>query len=161
MSRISPRPVAVVLGTLALTGLAASPAAAAQGAVDGTISAEGQSCSWTDGVTSDQAPNALTVDRTTINTSGTGNLSCDGDTTAALNNDPNVTFDDAAGTLTADVLDISVSVIGITCRYRATDITAERDGDTRTYTTSADIPLHEGGFLCPDPASVTASLTFR
>ncbi|MDA2810064.1 hypothetical protein O4J56_05385 [Nocardiopsis sp. RSe5-2] len=161
MSRISPRPVAVVLGTLALTGLAASPAAAAEGALDGTISAEGQSCSWTDGVTSDQAPNALTVDRTTINPSGTGNLSCDGDTTATLNNDPNVTFDDAAGTLTVDVLDISVSVLGVTCRYEGAGVSAQRDGDTRTYTTSTEIPLAEGGFLCPDPASVTASLTFR
>ncbi|MFC3999311.1 hypothetical protein ACFOVU_25600 [Nocardiopsis sediminis] len=161
MPRISPKPAGVLLGALALTALAASPAAAAEGQVDGTISAEGQSCSWTDGVTSDQAPNNLTVDRASINPSDGGNLTCDGSTTATLNNDPNVTFDDSAGTLTADLLDISVTLVGVTCRYQATDVSAQRDADTRTYTTTADIPLYEGGILCPDPASVDASFTFR
>ncbi|MFC4565160.1 hypothetical protein ACFO4E_25165 [Nocardiopsis mangrovi] len=159
-SPLSPRPVGVLLGALALTALAASPAAAAEGRVDGTISAEGQSCSWTDGITSDQAPNGLTVDRTSINPSG-GNLTCEGSTTAALNNDPNVSFDDSAGTLTADLLDISVTIIGITCRYQAVDLPVEREGDTRTYSTTADIPLYDGSFLCPDPASVDATFTFR
>lgn len=157
MPRVSPRPVGVLLGALALTGLAASPAAAAEGLMDGSITAEGQECGWTDAVTSDQAPNPLTVDRESLN----AGLSCSGDTTATLNNDPTVTFDDTAGTITADVLDISVTMVGVTCRYQATDMSAQRDGDTRTYTASVDIPLHEGGFLCPDPASVDASFTFR
>ncbi|MFW5415276.1 hypothetical protein J0910_01215 [Nocardiopsis sp. CNT-189] len=157
MPRISPRPIGVLLGALALTGLAASPAAAAQGAMDGSITAEGQACTWTDAVTSDQAPNTLTVDRASLN----ANLSCAGGTTAVLNNDPTVSFDDAAGTITADVLDISVTMVGVTCRYQATDMSAQRDGDTRTYNASVSIPLHEGGFLCPDPANVDAGFTFR
>lgn len=157
MTRISRTPVGVLLGALALVGMAASPAAAAEGSLDGSISAEGRDCSWTDGVTSDQAPNDLTVDRTTINPG----LSCSDGTTATLNNDPNVVFDDAAGTITADMLDITVSQFGIDCRYQAVDMSADRDGDTRTYRASVDIPLHEGGFFCPDPASVDAEFVFH
>lgn len=160
MPRLSPKFAGVLLSALAVTGLASSPAVAAQGSVDGTITAEGKSCSWTDGATSDTPPNTLTVDRSTINSPG-GNLSCTGDTTATLNNDPTVTFDDAAGTATADVLDVSVTEFGATCRYQATDVSAQRDGDTRTYTATTDIPLYEGGFLCPDPAAVTATFTFH
>ncbi|WP_156724979.1 hypothetical protein [Streptomyces apocyni] len=160
MSRISPKAVGVLLSALAVTGLATSPASAAQGLVDGTIGAEGRSCSWTDGATSDTAPNTLTVDNTTINQPG-GNLNCTGSTTASLNNDPTVTFDDTNGTASTDLLDISVTQYGVTCRYRASDVTAERDGDTRTYTATAEIPLYEGSFFCPNPASVTATFIFH
>lgn len=149
----------VLLSALTMAALTASPANAAQGLVDGTIEAEGMSCSWTDGVTSDTAPNTLTVDRSTINTPG-GNLACSG-ISAALNNDPTVSFDDAAGTATVGLLDVSVTVIGITCRYQATDLAAQRDGDSRTYAASADVPLHEGSFLCPSTASVNATFSFR
>ncbi|WP_017595899.1 hypothetical protein [Nocardiopsis potens] len=157
MPRTSSRPIGVLLGALALTGLAASPAAAAEGAMDGSITAEGQDCSWTGAVTSDQAPNPLTVDRESLNAA----LSCSGGTTAVLNNDPTVTFDDGAGTITTGMLDISVTMVGVTCRYQATDMSAQRDGDTRTYNASVSIPLHEGGFLCPDPANVDATFSFR
>ncbi|MBW1600243.1 hypothetical protein [Streptomyces sp. JJ38] len=160
MSRISPKAIGVLVSALAVTGLATGPAHAAQGAVDGTITAEGQTCSWTDGVTSDTSPNTLTVDNDTINQPG-GNLSCTGSTTAALNNDPTVTFDDTNGTATVDLLDVSVTVWGVTCRYQASDVSAQRDGDTRTYTANADIPLYQGGWLCPDPASVSATFSFR
>ncbi|MCZ7417314.1 MULTISPECIES: hypothetical protein [unclassified Streptomyces] len=160
MSRISPKVIGVLVSALAVTGLATGPANAAQGAVDGTITAEGQACSWTDGVTSDTSPNTLTVDNDTINQPG-GNLSCAGDTTAVLNNDPTVTFDDTNGTATVDLLDVSVTMLGVTCRYQASDVSAQRDGDTRTYTATADIPLYQGGWLCPDPASVNATFSFR
>ncbi len=160
MPRLSPKVIGVMLSALTLAGLASSPATAAQGVVDGTITAEGQSCSWTGGVTSDSPPNTLTVDRSTINAPG-GNLSCTGGTTASLNNDPTVSFDDANGTATADVLDVSVTSMGVTCRYQASDVSAQRDGDTRNYTATSDIPLYEGGFLCPDPASVTATFSFH
>lgn len=160
MPRLTPKVMGVLVSALTVTALAGSPATAAQGFVDGTITAEGQSCSWTDGATSDTPPNTLTVDRSTVNAPG-GNLSCTGGTTAALNNDPTVTFDDAGGTATADMLDVSVTQFGATCRYQATDVSAQRDGDTRTYTATTDIPLYEGGFLCPDPAAVTATFTFH
>lgn len=160
MSRIPLKVIGVAVSALTVTALTVSPASAAQGLVDGTISADGKSCSWTDGVTSDSAPNALTVDRSTINPSG-GNLSCTSGTTASLNNDPSVTFDDTNGTNTADMLDISVTQLGVTCRYQAANVSAQRDGTTRTYTATADIPLYEGGALCPDPAAVTATFTFH
>ncbi|NGO72154.1 hypothetical protein [Streptomyces boncukensis] len=149
----------VLVSALTVAALTAAPASAAEGSIDGTIGAEGRSCTWTDGVTSDTAPNDLTVDRSTINTPG-GNLSCQ-DVEATLNNDPTVSFDDNAGTATADLLDISVTVLGVNCRYQATDLSVQRDGDSRSYAGSADVPLHEGSFLCPDPASVDASFTFH
>lgn len=160
MSRISPKVVGVLLSAMAVTGLAHSPATAAQGLVDGKITAEGRTCNWTDGVTSDTPPNTLTVDRSTINTPG-GNLSCSDGSTATLNNNPGVTFDDTNGTATASTLDVSVSQFGVTCRYRASDMSAQREGDTRTYTATADVPLYQGGMFCANPATVTATFTFH
>lgn len=157
---ISPHKVTgVLVGALTVAALSIGPASAAQGKVDGTIGAGDKSCSWTGGVTSDTAPNSLTVDRSTINTPG-GNLSCSG-ISAALNNDPAVTFDDGAGTALADALDVSVTVIGVTCRYRAEAVTAQRDGTTRSYAATVDVPLKEGGFLCPASQTVTATLAFH
>jgi hypothetical protein len=89
-----------------------------------------------------------------------GNLSCPG-ISGALNNDPTVSFDDTTGTATVNLLDISVTVIGVTCRYQAAGLAAQRDGDTRTYAASAEVPLHEGSFLCPSTASINATFTFR
>ncbi|MFG3260523.1 hypothetical protein [Streptomyces sp. NPDC048172] len=161
MPRLTPlktplKATGVLVGALTVAALAAGPASAAQGKVDGTIAAGDRSCSWTDGVTSDTAPNALTVDRSSIN----GKLSCSG-LSATLNNDPAVTFDDAAGTAKADVLDVSVTVIGVTCRYKAEGLSAKRDGDTRNYSATADAKLTEGGALCPATQSVTATLKFH
>ncbi|MEU8890622.1 hypothetical protein [Streptomyces sp. NPDC048442] len=151
--------VGVLVGALTLAALAVGPASAAQGQVDGSIGAGDKSCSWTGGATSATAPNALTVDRSTINSPG-GNLSCSG-LSAALNNDPAVTFDDGAGTATADALDVSVTVVGVTCRYRSGALVAQRDGDTRSYSATADVPLAEGGFLCPASQTVSATLAFH
>lgn len=161
MSRRTPRIVGVLLSAATVTALTGTPAHAEQGLIDGGIETPDQSCSWSDGVTSDTPPNTLTVDRSTINAPD-GSLSCEGSTSAELNNDPTVTFDDDNGTVTADLLDVSVTELGlVTCRYRAENLSAQRDGDTRTYQATAEIPLYEGGPLCPDPASVTATFTFH
>ncbi|MHC0430011.1 hypothetical protein ACX6XY_07460 [Streptomyces sp. O3] len=163
MSRISPKVLGVLLSALTVTALTSSPsgaAPAASGLLDGTINAEGNACSWSDGVTSAAPPSTLTVDRSTINPPG-GNLSCSSGATASLNNDPTVTFDDTNGTANTDMLDVSVTKWGVTCRYQATNVSAQRDGDTRTYTAALDIPLHQGGWFCPNPASVTATFVFH
>lgn len=150
----------VLVSALTVAALTTSPAsAAAQGHVDGSIGTGTSSCSWTNGVTSDTAPNTLTVDRSTVNTPG-GNLSCSG-ISGVLNNDPTVSFNDAAGTATADMLDVSVTVFGITCRYQAVGLTAQRDGDSRNYAATTDVPLHQGGFLCPNPVSINTTFNFR
>jgi hypothetical protein len=157
---ISPhKAVGVLVGALTVAALAAGPASAAQGKVDGTIGAGDKSCNWTNGATSNTAPNALTVDRNTINTPG-GNLSCSG-ISAKLNNNPALTFNDAAGTATADALDVSVTVIGVTCRYKAVGLTAQRSGTTRNYSATATASLVAGGFLCPASQTVSATLAFH
>lgn len=149
---------AMLAGT---AGMAVAQAGAVQaGAVDGSITAQGNTCSWTDGVTSDVPPNTLTIDRTTINSPG-GNLSCTGGVTATLNNDPAVTFDDANGTATVDRLDVTMVVSGTQCRYAADNASATRDGDTRHYTSSTTVNKVEGGILCPASVEATGDFNFR
>ncbi|MDK1473146.1 hypothetical protein QNO07_06880 [Streptomyces sp. 549] len=150
---------ALTVAALTVGSAGAAPVSAAQGSVDGTIGTGTSTCSWTDGVTSDTAPNTLTLDRSTVNTPG-GNLSCSG-ISGVLNNDPTVSFDDAAGTATVDLLDVSVTVIGIACRYQAVDMAAERDGDTRDYAATAEVPLHTGSFFCPSTVSIDTTFSFR
>ena len=150
------RGTGVLVGALTAAALSIGPPRAAEGQVDGSLAAGDKSCSWTNGTTSDTAPNDLTVNHDSINSG----LSCSG-ISASLNNDPAVTFDDAAGTAKADVLDVSVTVIGVTCRYKAEALTAQRDGDTRNYSATAEAKLAEGGALCPASQTVTATLSFH
>lgn len=160
MARRSAHILGVVAATAMLSGAMAGTALAQAGAIDGSITAMDYTCSWTDGVTSDVPPNQLTIDRTTINPDG-GNLSCSGDVTATLNNDPAVTFDDAAGTSTVDKLDVTIVALGTECRYAVDNLTTTRDGDTRHYTASTTVELVEGGALCPGSADATGDFTFR
>src|SRR5258708_39367259 len=94
----------------ALVGFTATNALAAN-LVDGSVTASGQTCSWTNGSTTADPPSALTINAPSINPPG-GNLSCSGSAHATLNNSPNVTFNDTSGTATADVVDVTVSVFG-------------------------------------------------
>lgn len=164
--------------TPTLTGLAALVIAAGIGAsttayafdstadrkVDGVIVVSGNTCSWTDASVSDNPPNALTVDRATINKPG-GNLACGGGITASLNNNPAFTFDDAAGTAKMDAIDITGKQSFVSCRYKATNIVWNRDGATRKYVnqpfTAGKV---SGSFLCPGSFSAAAgeaSVAFR
>lgn len=160
MSRLSSKIIGILAGALTVAALATGPALADHSKVDGSITAEGDTCSWTDGSTSDNPPNTLTVDRSTINAPG-GNLTCTGGISATLNNDPTVTFDDANGTATADLLDVTLTQLGVDCQYQARDVEAQRDGTTRHYTASVTIPLSSGGLGCPNPLNADASLTFH
>lgn len=103
-----------------------------------------------------QPPSALTVDRTTINTPG-GNLGCNGSITASLNNDPAFTFDDAAGLARTNAIDITGKQSFISCRYKATNITWNRDGVTRKYVNQAFTAAKvSGSFLCPGSVTTAA-----
>src|SRR5688500_16588862 len=101
----------VGLAALAMVFVGAQPAYAAN-QVDGSITAGSTVCTWTGAQTTSNPPNTLTVFGATVN------ITCNDGTTATLNNDPTVTFNDTNGTATADAVDVSVTQSGITCRYR-------------------------------------------
>ncbi|KJY40424.1 hypothetical protein VR46_27780 [Streptomyces sp. NRRL S-444] len=124
--------------------------------VDGVIVVAGNTCTWTNAHTSANPPSALSVDRTTINTPG-GNLGCNGSITASLNNNPAFTFDDTAGTAKTDAIDITGRQSFISCRYKATNITWNRDGTTRKYVNQAFTATKtSGSFLCPGSVTTAA-----
>ncbi|WP_030196947.1 hypothetical protein [Streptomyces sp. NRRL S-87] len=124
--------------------------------VDGVIVVAGNTCTWTNARTSANPPSALTIDRATINKPG-GNLACGGGITASLNNNPAVTFDDAAGTAKADVIDITGKQSFISCRYRVTNVVWNRDGATRKYVNQAFTAAKtSGSFLCPGSVTTAA-----
>lgn len=74
-----------------------------------------------------------------------------------------MSFDDTNGTGTADAIDISATRFGVTCRYRATNLTFTRSGTTRDYTGGPFTGnLVSGGFLCPSTQTIdTASVSFH
>jgi hypothetical protein len=145
------------LAVLALSAFSASNAFAAN-LVDGSIGADDSSCSWTNGTTSANPPDTLTIENSSIN----GNLSCNGDiSSATLNNDPTVTFNDAAGTATADSVSVTVVVFGVTCGYTANGVSLARQGDTRTYSGTATATKTSGGFFCPGSQDLNATVSFH
>ena len=126
--------------------------------VDGTIRVDTTTCSWVNASTSDNPPNPLTIDRSTVD------LDCQGlASNVRLNNDPNVTFDDAAGTATVDLVSVTATVLGISCTYEARNVTATRVGTSRDYTASGfEAELVSGGFLCPgDTTDTEAYVSFH
>jgi hypothetical protein len=152
------KPATMLVGlsvvALSLTGTAAQ---AATGSVDGTISVSGSSCSWTNATTSDVPPNTLTVDHTTVH------ATCDGSITANLANNPTVTFNDSAGTASSPEIDVSGTILGISCGYKVTNVSIARQGTSRTYTGGPyTATKSSGGFLCPSTESVdSATLSFH
>jgi hypothetical protein len=152
-------PTRLLVGLAAVAGsvLLAVPAYATTGQVDGNITVGGSSCSWTNATTSDVAPNTLTIDHTTVHPTCTGSI------TASLTNDPTVTFDDTAGTVTAPEVDVNGTVLGITCSYKVTNVSYSRQGTDRAYTGGPfTATLTGGGGLCPATENVdSASLTFH
>jgi len=145
------------LAVLALSAFSASNASAAN-LVDGSIGADDSACSWTNGTTSADPPSTLTIENSSIN----GNLSCSGDiSSATLNNDPTVTFNDAAGTATADAVSVTVVVFGVTCGYTASAVTLAREGETRTYSGTATATKTSGGFFCPGSQDLNATVSFH
>ncbi|MBT2395401.1 hypothetical protein [Streptomyces sp. ISL-100] len=149
------------ISALAVTATIGGTTAASAGMtshqkVDGKIVVGDDTCTWTDAATSANAPAALTVDRATVNKPG-GNLSCDGDVSATLNNDPAFTFDDATGTATADIIDITGRQGFISCRYKATNVQWDREGTTRNYTNRPfTAPKVSGSSLCPSSVDADA-----
>ncbi|MFK0234919.1 hypothetical protein [Streptomyces vinaceus] len=157
--KISTWPGAAVLAATVIVGAATSATALGRTAdqqLDGVIVVAGNTCTWTNARTSANPPSALTVDRTTINAPG-GNLGCSGGITASLNNDPAFTFDDAAGVARTDAIDITGKMSFISCRYKATNITWNRDGATRKYLNQAFTATKtSGSFLCPGSVTTPA-----
>ncbi|MFJ6783152.1 hypothetical protein [Streptomyces yangpuensis] len=167
LARVAGIATLVVAAGLAGTGTAlahGSAAPAADQKADGVMVVAGNSCSWTNASTSAAAPNALTVDRATVNAPG-GNLACGGGIAATLNNNPAFTFDDAAGTARTDLIDITGRQSFISCRYKATSIVWDRDGTTRKYINRAfTATKSSGSFLCPGSVTTPAgdaSMLFR
>ncbi|MFI6001459.1 hypothetical protein ACIA98_13705 [Streptomyces sp. NPDC051366] len=157
--KISTWPGVTALAAAVIVGGATSATAlgpTADQRVDGVIVVAGNTCTWTNAHTSANPPSALSVDRTTINTPG-GNLGCSGSITAGLNNNPAFTFDDAAGVAKADAIDITGKQSFISCRYKATNITWNRDGATRKYVNQAFTATKtSGSFLCPGSVTTAA-----
>ncbi|MFF1924742.1 hypothetical protein ACFVW8_29765 [Streptomyces sp. NPDC058221] len=163
--RLTPRILCVTALAVAVTAGASTAASAlgptASQRVDGSITAAGSTCTWADATTSADPPAGLTIDHSTVNDS----LSCSGGASATLNNDPTATFDDAAGTATSDLIDITVNQSIVSCSYKATNVGWTRDGSTRAYVNQAfTASKSSGSFLCPDSISAepgTASLSFH
>lgn len=152
------RPASLLVGlSVIAAGLTGTAAHAAGGLVDGSITIGSSNCSWTNATTSDVPPNTLTVDHTTVHPT------CSGSITANLTNNPTVTFNDAAGTATSPEIDVSGTVSGISCGYKVTNVTINRQGTTRTYTGGPyTATLTSGSFLCPGSETVdTATLSFH
>ncbi|MFD8827286.1 hypothetical protein ACFV1C_33685 [Streptomyces sp. NPDC059605] len=158
ISCIAALAVAVVAGA-STAASALGPAASQQ--VDGSITAAGSTCTWTNATASANPPTTLTIDRATVNSS----VSCGGGASATLNNSPTVTFDDAAGLATSNLIDITVKQSIVTCSYRATNVGWARSGSTRTYQNKAfTATKSSGSFLCPGSISApagSASLNFH
>jgi hypothetical protein len=146
------------LSVIAVTaiGLSGTPAYAATGLVDGSISLSSATCSWTNATTSDVPPNTLTVDHTTVSSTCSSG-------SASLTNDPTITFDDSAGTASSPEVDVSGTVIGVSCSYSVANVTLTRSGSTRTYSGGPFTATKTGGGgLCPSTETVSsASLTFH
>lgn len=154
--------LAKLIGLAAITVAFAAPqaayaATAMSNLVDGSVTAGSTTCTWADASTSDNPPNTLTVDHSTVS------LSCNDSTGVVLNNSPVVSFDDAAGTATADAIDITATRSGVSCRYKATNVTMNRSGDTRDYSggpyTAEKV---SGSFFCPATYTIdNASVSFH
>lgn len=158
MARLSTKITGLIVGAMAVSGMTAGVALADHGKVDGSITASGETCSWTDGSISGNPPQTVTMDRTTVNP----NVTCTGSVSVTLNNDPTITFDDAAGTATADLINVSVETFGLTCEYEASGLQAQREGTTRTYTaTDVTIEKSGGSFLCPGSTTADAEFIFH
>ncbi|WP_157995705.1 hypothetical protein [Thermomonospora amylolytica] len=151
---------AILLAGISLAALTATaaPAHAATGLVDGSVTASGTTCSWTNATTSDVPPNTLIVDHTTVRPT------CDGSVTVTLSASPTVTFNDAAGTASSPRIDVSATapIVG-TCTYRVTNATVTRQGTGRTYTGSGLTATETSNrFLCPDTQTIdSVSFTFH
>ncbi|WP_019811086.1 hypothetical protein [Saccharomonospora halophila] len=158
MTRLSTKVLGVVAGAVVGVGMSAGVAVADHQKVDGTITSGGDTCSWTNADATDNPPNTLTVDAASVN----ANTVCDGDKDVTLNNDPTISFDDAAGTATADLINVTVVSYGVTCEYEATGLTAQREGDTRTYT-ATDVTLDKSGgsWMCPSSETADAEFVFH
>ncbi|EHR60143.1 hypothetical protein [Saccharomonospora cyanea] len=158
MARLSTRPIGVLVSALALAGMSVGVAAADHQKVDGSITSDGDTCSWTGADTSANPPETLTVDRRSVN----ANMTCTGGLSATLNNNPTITFDDAAGTATADRITVTVVSMGVSCEYSADGLSAQRDGNARTYTArGVTLTKSGGGFLCPGSRTADAEFVFH
>ncbi|MEU9379238.1 hypothetical protein AB0D94_36550 [Streptomyces sp. NPDC048255] len=166
--RYIPTLTALAALAIAATVTGSSSAVAAGPAVDlkadGVIVVAGSTCTWTGASTSAAPPSALTVDRTTVNKPG-GNLTCDGNITAALNNNPSFTFDDTGAVANTDLIDITGKQSFISCRYKATNLVWDREGTTRKYVNRPFTATKtSGSFLCPGSVTTAAgdaSMLFR
>ncbi|WP_405714933.1 hypothetical protein OG264_35805 [Streptomyces xanthophaeus] len=146
--------VIAATATGASSAIAAGPAADQK--ADGVIVVAGSTCTWTGANTSALPPNALTVDRTTVNKPG-GNLACSGGITATLNNNPSFTFDDTANLARTELIDITGQQSFISCRYKATNLVWDRQGTTRKYVNRAFTATKtSGSFLCPGSVTTPA-----
>jgi hypothetical protein len=127
--------------------------------VNGSVSALGKTCSWTNGTSTEAPPTTTTIEASSINPPG-GNLSCSSGVTAALDNSPSVTFNDTAGTATANQISASVTYDGISCEYTATNAVLDRSGATRDYSGTTSASKSGGSFLCPSSVSLSSTLDF-
>ncbi|MEY2272444.1 hypothetical protein [Streptomyces sp. BF23-19] len=159
ISRLAGIATLVVAATFTGTGTAlahSTSASAVDQKADGVMVVAGNSCSWTNASTSAVPPNALTVDRATVNAPG-GNLACGGGIAATLNNNPAFTFDEAAGTARTDLIDITGRQSFISCRYKATGIVWDRNATTGKYVNRAfTASKTSGSFLCPGSVTTPA-----
>lgn len=152
------KPASMIVGlSIVALGFAGTPAYAAGGHVDGSISVAGSACTWANAVTSDAPPNTLTVDHTTVSPT------CAGSITANLSNNPTITFNDAAGTASSASIVVNGTILGISCGYTVSNVSIARQGTTRTYSGGPfTATKSSGSILCPGTETVdSATFTFH
>jgi hypothetical protein len=146
---------AVALAFAGTTAAQADPGIQNHMKVDGTITVSDITCTWVDGMTSDNPPNMLFIYASSLSMVCTG-------ATVTLNNDPKVTFDDANGKAIVDLVNVTGNRIGVECTYAATNIMLTRDGTTRRYTGTFTATRTAGSiFFCPSSHSGSADITFK
>jgi hypothetical protein len=137
-----------------------APTAEEGGFVDGSITALGETCSWTDGTTNARPPATLDIDAASVVPPG-GNGTCTTGDLLQIDLASTVTFDDAAGTATLDEFHATGIVAGVECRYRIVDAVLPREGGTRRYAGTVQPQLVSGDAGCPDTFDLDTELIFR
>jgi hypothetical protein len=144
---------AVAMMALALM---TSPAAEADPGVNShmTVDVTIGDCTYSDLSTSANPPGTLTVYRSSVVLPPPP---CE----CTLNNDFQVSFDDAAGTATIDRINFTCTRNGISCTWEATNAVLVRQGTTRTYSGTVTFLRASGNsFFCPSSFAAIVTLAF-
>ncbi|THV41434.1 hypothetical protein [Glycomyces buryatensis] len=125
--------------------------------VDAVLATGGKQCEAVDVPVTAAPPATLTIPADAVE------LECTSSIRYTFDSDAELTFDDAAGTASAASIRIVGTWFGVSCTYEATDLSLERQGDTREYLGGPYTAGKASGmFLCPRDVKLdSAAITFH